>query len=75
MWWYLSEDERTSVTEIITAAGSAASASAPIAWLRLEPMEAIEPDLRLTLWPQGTDVRLARADAHGRHVRWSGVEP
>jgi len=70
MWWYLSEEERTRVTDTIDAAGARADAGAPLAWLRLEMMAAIEPDLRLTLWPGGGESLLGRADAHGRFVRW-----
>jgi hypothetical protein len=72
MWWYLSEAERDRVTELVIAAGARASRAAPLAWLRLEMMTAIEPDLRLTRWPGGEEVVLARADAHGRYVRWQG---
>jgi hypothetical protein len=71
MWWYLSEEERERVSEIIAAAGARATAAAPFAWLRLEMMTATEPDLRLTQWPGGEDVLLGRGDAHGRYVRWA----
>ena len=73
MWWYLAEAERDRITELITAAGARASRAAPLAWLRLELMTAIEPDLRLTRWPGGEELRLARADAHGRYVRWEAA--
>jgi hypothetical protein len=71
MWWYLSEDERTRVTEIIAAAGDRASSGAPLAWLRMELMTSTDADLRLTQWPGGAEVLLAHADAHGRYVRWA----
>jgi hypothetical protein len=70
MWWYLSEEEREQVSAIIAAAGVRATASAPLAWLRLELMGSTEPDLRLTQWPAGESTLLAHADAHGRYVRW-----
>jgi len=70
MWWYLSEEERERVTAIIARAGGRASERAPLAWLRLELMTATDPDLLVTRWPGGDQVRLARADAHGRYVRW-----
>jgi hypothetical protein len=70
MWWYLEEDERTRVTDIIHAAGAGAAPRAPLAWLRLELMGTVDPDLRLTRWPGGEEVRLGRADPHGRCVRW-----
>jgi hypothetical protein len=70
MWWYLAEDERTRVTEIIVAAGARAAAQAPLGWLRLELMGTVDPDVRLTQWPGGEEVRLGRADPHGRFVHW-----
>jgi hypothetical protein len=74
MWWYLPEDERDRVTEIIAHAGARASSAAPLAWLRLEMMTSPEPDLLLTQWPGGSERLLARADAHGRFVRWKKAE-
>ncbi len=70
MWWYLSEAERERVTAIIRSAGERAGVRSPLAWLRLELMEATESDLRLTRWPEGEEAVLARADSHGRYVRW-----
>jgi hypothetical protein len=70
MWWYLSEDERNRVTELIAAAGARAVAAAPLAWLRLELMASREPELRLTQWPGGEDFLLGVADGHGRFVKW-----
>ena len=70
MWWYLPEDERTRVADIVAAAGARASEQAPLAWLRLELMGTVDPDVRLTQWPGGEEVRLGRADPHGRSVRW-----
>ena len=73
MWWYLSEDERTRVGEIVSAAGAHASARAPLAWLRFELMESRDPQVRLMRWPGGVDELLGHADAHGRFVRWRDV--
>ena len=70
MWWYLSEDERARVNDVIAAAGDRATAGAPLAWLRLELLTTPEPDLLLTHWPGGAETLLGRADAHGRYVRW-----
>jgi hypothetical protein len=54
-------------------AGEAATAGAPLAWLRFE-MDPQEPDapptLRLRLWPDGEDRLLARAHPHGRTLHW-----
>jgi hypothetical protein len=73
MWWYLSEDERDRVTTLITQAGGRANERAPLAWLRLELMTAQDPELLLTCWPGGDQVRLGHADAHGRYVRWGSL--
>jgi hypothetical protein len=70
MWWYLSEDERVRVAEIIGSAGARAAPGAPLAWLRIEPMGHILPDVQVTQWPGGSERVLGQADAHGRFVRW-----
>lgn len=65
--WYLPEDERAELSATIAAAGERASAEAPLAWLRLEgPGELAE--LRLTTWPGGEELLLARAGYHGDPV-------
>ena len=62
--------ERDRVRERIATAGARSTARAPLAWLRMEMMTSVEPDVSLTLWPGGDERVLARADAHGRWVRW-----
>ena len=53
--------------------GDAATAAAPLAWLRFEFAAAsTEPTLRLRLWPGGDDRLLARAHPHGASVEWLG---
>lgn len=66
---YLTEAGRGAVISTIEAAGAAASARAPVAWLRMEPAK---PDfaVRLTRWPGGAEELLATSGAHGRDVRW-----
>jgi hypothetical protein len=70
MWWYMPEEERARVSDVIAAAGARASKRASLAWLRLELMTSPEADLLLTQWTGGAEARLGRADAHGRFVRW-----
>jgi len=70
MWWYLSEPERQRVTAIIAAAGTRATRSAPLAWLRLEVLGSPCAELRLSRWPDGAEQTLARADTQGRWVNW-----
>lgn len=72
MWWYLSEDERERITATIAAAGSRATASAPVAWLRLEMFASPKAELRLTSWPGGAEQTLGHAEAQGRWVAWLG---
>ena len=56
----------------MAAVGAAATADAPLAWLRFEfDGAAAAPALRLRLWP-GDDRLLARAHPHGASVEWFG---
>lgn len=73
MWQYMPQATQAAVRGSIEAAGAAASADAPLAWLRMEP----DPDatdlpmeLRLTLWPDGEERLLARVHPHGAWVQW-----
>jgi hypothetical protein len=69
---YFSDAGRGRVAAALAEAGGRATREAPLAWLRYE-MEApadAGPSLRLVLWPGGQETLLARADAHGRRVRW-----
>ena len=38
MWQYLPEDTKASISADLQTAGAAATADAPIAWLRMEPL-------------------------------------
>jgi len=64
---YLSDEERETFFGHVTAAGERASADAPLAWLRMEPVDD-RADLELTLWPGGETRRLARVGYHGSPV-------
>ena len=65
---YLPDDERRELERIVLAAGEAATGSAPLAWLRMEPA-GDRAEVRLTCWPDGEDRLLARAGYHGDPVR------
>ncbi len=80
---YLPEAALARVGAAISRAASAATAEAPLAWLRFEPGQPGPGDpgcgrdlpgmeVRLSLWPGGRDRLLATASAHGRRVRWVG---
>lgn len=70
VWQYLTPDTRAAVRTTVRSAGASATSHAPIAWLRMEP--GAEPtkgaEVRLTVWPSGDDVVLARTGYHGRPV-------
>lgn len=71
VWQYLSPDGRERVRATLEAAGAAARAEAPLAWLRLEPAPEMFPaELRLTTWPGGEERLLATAGFHHGPVRW-----
>jgi len=73
MWQYLPAATQADIEAAMAQAGSRATGSAPLAWLRFEPPQlASHPRLRLTLWPDGRDLDLAVAQPHGSEVVWSG---
>jgi hypothetical protein len=72
MWQYMPQATRHDITAQMQAAAARATATAPLAWLRFEPPTPDQrPELRLTLWPDGTDQLLATAHAHGTSVAWA----
>jgi hypothetical protein len=71
---YLPEDERARVEALLRAAGERATASAPLAWLRMEPGTPELAGVWLDLWPGGRHAKIASAGYHGRPVDWSGWE-
>jgi len=74
MLQYVEAAARIRLVESIASAGERAGASAPLAWLRLEPAGALGPsefEVRLTTWPGGSDRALAAAHPHGTWVRWA----
>jgi hypothetical protein len=64
---YLEEAERDALATLMREAGEAASAAAPLAWLRMEPAGE-RADVRLTTWPGGEERHLARVGYHGNPV-------
>ncbi|MGH6955477.1 MAG: DUF2332 domain-containing protein [Caulobacteraceae bacterium] len=73
-WQYLPPTAQEDLRRTIEARGDEATATAPLAWLRMEPPtgQAMPIELRLTLWPGGEDRRLALVHAHGATVAWEG---
>jgi hypothetical protein len=72
-WQYLPDESKKRGAALLRQAGSRASAERPLAWLRLEG-DGAGPGAALTLttWPEGEEKMIARADYHGRWVRWIG---
>jgi hypothetical protein len=70
MWQYLTPQTKDRIKSTIRAAGSRATADAPLAWLSIEPDGAASALIRLTVWPRGSILILGRADFHGRWVQW-----
>jgi len=72
-WNYQDADSRDRNRRLIEEAGAKATANAPLAWLRFEADDQ-DPGaaLTLTLWPDGQEHHLGRADYHGRWIQWSG---
>ena len=70
VWQYLSTSTRDQVRRTLTATGATATRNAPLCWLRLEPAAPTHADLRLTIWPGGTETHLADVGYHGRDVTW-----
>ena len=72
-WQYLGAETQAALRDAIASHGAAATTGAPLAWLRMEPIDGqtFPIELRLTLWPGGDDRRLATVHAHGASVSWS----
>ena len=71
MWQYMPAASKEGVRTALEQAGAEATAEAPIARLRMEPLgEASYATLSLTMWPGGETRRLAHCDYHGRWIEW-----
>lgn len=64
---YLSAEERLEFERLVEEAGRRATATAPLAWLRMEA-DGDRAAVRLRSWPGGEDRLLARASYHGDEV-------
>lgn len=74
VWQYIPQDERDRVTQLIEAAGSAATADAPLAWVALEAnRDTHRHELGVRYWPGGEEWQtLATAHPHGKWIEWAG---
>ncbi len=77
MWMYVPEEERDAITAAIEEAGRSATATSPLAWLRMEFVDSETAALWLDYWPsaEAPHVREQLADCHyhGTSVRWFGA--
>ncbi|HZD02533.1 MAG TPA: DUF2332 domain-containing protein [Actinomycetes bacterium] len=73
-WQYLQHAERSRAEAALAASGARATEAAPLARLALERRESRRNDhvfeVRLTMWPGGTEQTLADAEGHGPPIRW-----
>lgn len=73
-WQYFPSATQARGTALIEAAGAGATASTPLAWLRMEnDGRADGAALSLRLWPGDRHITLGRVDFHGRWVRWDAA--
>jgi hypothetical protein len=74
-WQYLPQTTKMRLTAHLEKLGARATQENPLAWLRLEEPDSntIEPNLRLQIWPDGSDRLLAHAHPHGRIIHWLGA--
>ena len=74
---YFDAADAARLREILATTGARATATAPLAWLRLEPRRLVDADseLRLTTWPGGRDRHLARTSPHLGPVVYGGEDP
>ncbi len=72
MWQYLPDTTQTRIEEAMMAAGKAADAERPLAWIALETnRETFAHELHVRYWPGGEKaVHLANAHPHGEWVEW-----
>jgi hypothetical protein len=72
VWQYLPEEEKQQVTEVMEAAGAAATPERALAWIALEAdRTAMGHALQVRYWPgRGEQTRLGAAHAHGAWLEW-----
>jgi hypothetical protein len=68
VWGYLAVETRERIQSCLAHVGASARADGPVAWLRFE----MPGQLRLTLWPGGSEHVLANAHPHGEWIEWLG---
>ena len=73
VWAYIPSAERSAITRLIEDAAARLRPGQNLAWLRAEDdEEQRNHHLSLSMWPQGTDQKLARCNPHGQWLHWMG---
>ena len=72
VWIYLEPAEQATLVGLLEQRGAHATPRNPLAWLRHEDtlQRPGQIEVRLTLWPPGEEIQLARSHPHGRRVEW-----
>ena len=71
VWQYIAKPEQADIGARMEAAGHAATADAPLAWLRFEPPAPDKTvEVRCRFWPGGEDRLLARCHPHAARIEW-----
>ena len=65
----IDRQSRSRLAALMERAGRTATKTRPLAWLEYEYLGG-KGTVRLRTWPQGLDVVLARASAHGQNIEW-----
>lgn len=72
VWQYLPPETQARISKAMEAAGAAATAERPLAWVRMEPDAARKNiELHVGAWPGLGDTRLAGAHPHGAWIEWA----
>jgi len=76
VWQYLGDERQARITSAIEAAGSMATADAPLGWVSLEADRTLNAhELVVRSWPgYGEPIKLANAHAHGFWMEWLGAD-
>ncbi len=74
VWQYLPPAGRIRIEQAMAAAGAAAQAESPLAWVMLETNRAtFRHEIRVRYWPGGgVEAVLGEAHAHGAWLEWFG---
>ncbi len=70
---HLEDSVRNAMRNAIETACAAATDSAPMAWLRLEPSAGMRYETRVTFWPSREERAIARCNGHAQAIEWASA--